>query len=72
MLYLGTMHHLTLFDQNFAVVAVAFLAAVVYGIIGMRNRDCDPPYARAFFVTASVALVIGLLVLFEVVSAVVG
>lgn len=66
------MHNLTAFDQNLTIAAVAFLAAIVYGILGIRNRDCDPPYGRAFFVTASVALVIALLVLFQVVSSVVG
>lgn len=71
-LYPDTMHHLTTFDQNLAIAAVAFLAAIVYGILGIRNRHCDPPYARAFLVTASVALVIALLVLFRAVSPVVG
>jgi len=68
----GTMHHLTSFDQNLTVAAVAFLATIVYGILGIRNRRCDPPYARAFFVTAFVAFVIALLVVYQLVSPVVG
>jgi len=66
------MHHLTTFDQNLAIAAVAFLASIVYGILGIRNRHCDPAYARAFFVTALVAFVIALLVVSQVVSSVVG
>lgn len=66
------MHHLTPYDQNLTVAAVALLATIVYGILGIRNRHCDPPYARAFFITACVAFVITMLVLLQVVSAVVG
>lgn len=66
------MHHLTTFDQNLMVAAVAFLATMSYGILGIRNRHCDPPYARAFFITALVAFTIGVLVLLRVVSPVVG
>jgi hypothetical protein len=66
------MHHLTTFDQNVTVAAVGFLVTIVYGVLGTRNRRCDPPYARAFFVTAFVAFVIGLLVVSRLVSAVVG
>ncbi|MBV9718296.1 MAG: hypothetical protein JOZ77_03195 [Candidatus Eremiobacteraeota bacterium] len=65
------MHHLTSFDQNLLVAAVAFLATIVYGILGIRNRHCDAPYARASFCTAFVAFVIALLVLSQVVSPVV-
>lgn len=66
------MHHLTAFHQSLAIAASNFVAAIAYGILGIRNRRCDPPYARAFFVTASVAVVIGLLVLFQIVSPVIG
>lgn len=66
------MHHLTSFDQNLAIAAVAFLAAFAYGFLGIRNHHCDPPYARAFFVTAFIAFVIALLELFQAVSAVIG
>ncbi|MHB2029912.1 MAG: hypothetical protein ACYCPT_14025, partial [Acidimicrobiales bacterium] len=66
------MHYLPTFDQNLAIAAVAFLASIVYGILGIRNRHCDPPYARAFFVTAFVAFVIALLEVSQVVSPVVG
>ncbi|HTX58571.1 MAG TPA: hypothetical protein VMH02_02755 [Verrucomicrobiae bacterium] len=54
------------------VAAVGLLAAVVYGMLGMRNRRRDPPYARAFFVTALIAFLIALLVVFQAVSPVVG
>ncbi len=66
------MNHLTTFDQNLTIAGVAVLASLVYGILGIRNRHCDPPYARAFFVTAFVAFVIALLVVSQVVSPVVG
>lgn len=66
------MHHLTTFDQNLMIAAVAFVAAIAYVILGVRNLQSDPPYARAFFVTAFVALVVALPVLFQVVSPVVG
>lgn len=66
------MHQLTVFDQNLMVAAVAFLAAIAYGVFAMRNRHSDRPYARASFVTASVASIIAVLVLLQVVSPVVG
>lgn len=66
------MHQLTPYDQNLAVAAAALLVAIAYGILGFRNRRCDPPYARAFFVTASVAFIVTLLVLLQTVSPVVG
>jgi hypothetical protein len=66
------MHHLTTYDRNLAIAAVAFLATIVYGILGIRNRDCDPPYARAFFATALVAFVIAVLVVSQALSPVVG
>lgn len=66
------MHHLTSFDENLAIAAVGFLASIVYGVLGLRNRHHDPPYARAFFVTAFIELVIALLVLFQVFPPVVG
>lgn len=64
------MQHLTI--QNLMIAAVAFLAAVIYGILGNRNRHGDPPYARAFFITALVAFIIACLVFSQVVSPVVG
>jgi hypothetical protein len=66
------MHQPTPYDQNLAVAAVALLAAIAYGILGFRNRQCDPPYAHTFFATASVAFVITALVLLQTVSPVVG
>lgn len=66
------MQYLTTYDQNLVVAAVAILATIVYGILAIRNRYCDPPYARAFLVTASVALVIGVLVFLRALSPVVG
>lgn len=66
------MQYLTSFEQNLMIAAVAFLAAIAYAILGIRNRLADPPHARALFVTSSVAFVIGLLVLFQVASPVVG
>jgi len=66
------MHHPTASIENLTIAAVAFLATIAYGILGARNRHRDPPYARAFFVTAFVALVIAVLVLFQVASPVVG
>jgi hypothetical protein len=65
-------HHLTVSGENLAIAAVAFLATIVYGALGIRNRQCDPPNARALFVTASLALIIALLVLLDVLSPVVG
>lgn len=66
------MHHATTFGMNLPVAAIAFLAAVVYAFLGLRNRTCDRPYARALFVTALVAFLIGLLALFQIVSPVIG
>jgi hypothetical protein len=66
------MHRLTAYDQNLAIAAVAVLATIVYGILGIRNRHCDPPHARALVVTASVAFVIAVLVLLQAISPVVG
>lgn len=66
------MRHLTAFDPNLAIAGFGFLAALVYGILGIRNRQSDPPYARAFFVTATVALLIAGLVFLQVLSSVVG
>lgn len=63
---------LTTLAQTLPVAFVAFLATIVYGFRGMRNLHCDPPYARAFLVTAAVAFVIALLVLFHVVSPAIG
>lgn len=71
-LYIGTMHRLTAYDQNLTIAAVTILATIVYGILGIRNRHCDPPHARALFVTTSVAFVIAVLVLLQAVSPVVG
>ncbi|HVA32638.1 MAG TPA: hypothetical protein VNG31_00730 [Candidatus Baltobacteraceae bacterium] len=66
------MHYLTTFDQNLMVAATALLVTTAYTILGIRNRLCDPPYALAFFVTAFVAFIIALSVLFQVVSSVIG
>jgi hypothetical protein len=66
------MQQLTAFDQNLTVAAVAFLATIVYGVLGIRNRDCDPASARAFFVTAFVAFVVAVLVVSQIISPVVG
>jgi hypothetical protein len=66
------MHQLTAYDQNLAIAAVAILATIAYGILGIRNRHRDPPHARALLTTASVAFVIAVLVLLQAVSPVVG
>lgn len=66
------MHHFTGFDKSLTIAGSAFLVSVLYVVLGMRNRHCDPPYARAFFVTAFIAFVIALLVWYQAVSAVVG
>jgi hypothetical protein len=71
-LCIDTMHHLTAYDQNLAIAAVAILATIAYGILGVRNRLCDPAHARVLLVTASVAFAIGVLVLLQAVSPVVG
>lgn len=59
-------------QMNLPVAALAVVAAIGYGIPGIRNRHRDPAYARAFLVTACVAIIIALLVLFHVVSPVIG
>lgn len=59
-------------NQILAVAATALLATIVYALRGIQNRHCDPPYALAFFVTASVAFVVALLVAGQVVSPAVG
>lgn len=66
------MHHPATFDPSLPVAVVGFLAAIVYAIFAIRNRHCDPPYARASFVTASVAFFIALFVLLQLVSPVIG
>jgi hypothetical protein len=66
------MHHHLISDQSLLIAACALVAAIAYGILGARNLHCDPPYARAFFVTASVESVIALLVLLQLISPVVG
>ena len=66
------MHHLTAYDENLLTAAVAVVATIAYGILAFRNRQCDPPHARALFVTAVVALFIAVTVLLEAISAVVG
>jgi hypothetical protein len=66
------MHQPATLALTLPVAAVAILAAIVYGILGFRNRHSDPPYARTFFVTASIAFIIALLVFFKMVSPVIG
>lgn len=66
-----TMHHFTDYGENLMIAAVALSAAPAYVLLGIRNRS-DRPYARAFFATAFVELIVGLLVLFKLVSPVVG
>jgi hypothetical protein len=40
------------------------VVGVACGLLGLRNRHCDPPHARLFFVTALIAFgVSGLLIL---------
>jgi hypothetical protein len=66
------MHHLRTFDQNLAIAATALVVTAVFAIRGIRSRRCDPVWARASFVIASVAFAIGAAVLLQVVSAVIG
>ncbi|HEV3153171.1 MAG TPA: hypothetical protein VGZ02_05165 [Candidatus Baltobacteraceae bacterium] len=66
------MHHLTIFHENLAIAAAAFLAAVLYGFRAIRNRDCDPAWARTNLAVSLVAFVITVVVLLQIVSAVVG
>ncbi len=67
----ATMHTLPTFGQNLAVAAVALLAASLYTVHGIRSRRCDPPHARALFVTAAIALLITVLMLVKAVSPVI-
>lgn len=64
--------HLTTFDQNLAVSAVAVLMALVHAVLGARQRRSDPPWARANFLVAFAALALAVLILLQAVSPVVG
>lgn len=66
------MHQWTPFEAAIPVSAVAALAVIVYGVMGLRQVRCDPPYARAYLTVALFALVLIPLMLLQLLSPVVG
>lgn len=64
--------HWATFQAALATSAVAMLAVIVYGVMGIRTRRCDPASARAYFSVAFVALALAMLMLLQVLSPVVG
>lgn|GEM_PF-1442034 len=71
-LYVDTIHLTTFQAELAATSAFAGSVLIIYGILGIRQRRCDPVSARKSFAVALLALVLALLMLPQVLSPVVG